>query len=362
MVCDLDRRQRGRMKPYCEIAVAGAGLIGRRHAEIIRTAARDVRLAAIVDPADEARDYADSINTRWYASLAEMFSASKPDGVILATPNQVHVENGLECVAAGCPMLVEKPIAVSSEKAQYLVDAARATDIPILVGHHRRHNPIIQKARSIIDEGYLGDITALHVTSWFLKPDDYYSPEWRRRDGSGPLMINAIHDVDLLRHLCGDIVRVHAISSNSRRGFDVEDTIAAFLMFQSGALGAFSLSDTVASPWSWETTSGENTEFTTTSENCYLIGGTKGSLSIPNLRVWRHEDGGHWKKPIHATPFPVQNVDPLVAQIMHFVDVIRGHETPLVSGEEGIRSLKVVEALRESALAGVAIDLVEDAY
>lgn len=339
------------MKDPLKIVVAGAGLIGKRHSELVQ-AAQDMTLRAIVDPSDAGRDYANHLDVDWFASLAAMFKDAEPDGVILATPNQMHVENGLECVAAGCPILVEKPIATSTADAQKLVDAAKAMDVPLLVGHHRRHSPLIRKARELIDEGRLGRITAVHGNCWLLKPDDYFAPDWRRRNGAGPLMVNAIHDIDLLRYLCGDIVSVHGLTSNAHRGFENEETGVVLLEFQSGALGTMNVSDAVASPWSWEITAGENPEFPVTTQSCYRIGGTKGSLSVPDMTLWTHPDRGHWKTPISATFFSQRRADPLVEQLLHFGKVIRGEEEPLVSGEEGAKSLRVVEAVQHSIKTG----------
>jgi hypothetical protein len=90
------------------IAVAGAGLIGRRHIEEV-DASSSVQLAAIVDPFPAAQEVADTFGVTLYGSLAELFAVDRPDGVILATPNQLHVDGGLECVAAGVPVIVEKP-------------------------------------------------------------------------------------------------------------------------------------------------------------------------------------------------------------------------------------------------------------
>ena len=89
------------------ISIAGAGLIGRRHADAI-AACPGVELHSVVDPFDPGRAYAESIGARWHASLTDLFSADRPDGVILATPNQLHVDNGLECVKAGVPALIEE--------------------------------------------------------------------------------------------------------------------------------------------------------------------------------------------------------------------------------------------------------------
>jgi len=331
------------------LAVVGAGLVGRWHVDAVRSLKGTAEPHAIVDPSPAARDYAQGLGITWFASLSELLASSPPDGAVIVTPNQMHAENGLECAAAGYPMLIEKPIATSSIEAQKIVEAAAANGVPVLVGHHRRHNPLIQKARSLIDEGILGRIATVHGTCWLLKPDDYFAPEWRRQVGAGPVLVNAAHDVDLLRYLCGDVESVHAVSSNTVRGFETEESAAALLRFRSGAIGTLTISDTVASPWSWELTSGENPVYPKTRESCYWIGGTKGALSVPDMRYWSHGDGGHWKTDISEDVYAVENNDPLVAQISHFVAVIRGEAEPLVSGEEGLKSLAVVEAILRSA-------------
>jgi len=345
------------MSKKLELCLAGAGLIGRRHVEVMHRAISDVKLGSIVDPSPEGRSYAASIGVDWYYSLNDMFKASSPHGVIIATPNQVHVENGLECVAAGCPMLIEKPIATDCTEARQLVDAANASNVPILVGHHRRHNHLIQQARDIIKDGKIGKVTTVHANCWLYKPEEYFAPKWRREAGAGPILVNTIHDVDLLRYLCGDVQSVQAMSSNSVRKFDTEDTAVVLIKFESGALGTLSISDTVQSPWSWEMTSGENSDFSATTQSCYMIGGTKASLSVPDLSLWKHEGEGHWKQPISATSFGKSNIDPLVSQIRHFIEVIKGNQKPLVSGEEGLKSLRVVEAIKHSATTGETVFL-----
>ena len=132
------------------IAVMGAGLIGKRHIEHI-LARPEAELAAIVDPTHAARDLAASLNTPWYASFSEMRANDLPDGVIVATPNQMHVANGMDCIVCGLPVLVEKPLADDLVAAEVLVDAAEREGVPLLTGHHRRHNPLIQKAKAEID-------------------------------------------------------------------------------------------------------------------------------------------------------------------------------------------------------------------
>ena len=333
------------------LAIAGAGLIGRRHAEIIGQC-DGVEVTSIIDPAPSARAFAAEHAFPWYPSLTEMLATDQPDGIIVATPNQMHVENGLECIAAGIPLLVEKPIAPDVASATRLVDAAEQASVPVLVGHHRRHNPLIQEAKRRIDSGAIGRVVAVHGMFWLYKPDDYYNVAWRSQPGAGPILINLIHDVDLLRYLCGEVASVQAIKSNRTRGFAVEDTAAIILHFDSGALGTISVSDTVVAPWSWELTAGENPAYDQTDQTCYTIGGTHGSLELPNGRIWSHPEKRSWWEKIECAPYSVEPQDPLVLQILHFAQVIKGTAQPLVSGLEGLRTLQVIEAIQQAAASG----------
>jgi predicted dehydrogenase len=332
------------------IAVAGAGLIGRRHAGAIRSAGET--LAAIADPAPAARAFAERLGVPWVPDLAALLAGPVPDGVILATPNAHHVEGGLACVAAGLPVLVEKPLAADAPSGLALVTAAEAAGVALLVGHHRRHNGLVARAKALIDAGALGRILAVQATFWLRKPDDYFETPWRREPGAGPILLNLIHDIDTLRHLAGEIVSVRAVTSNAVRGHPVEETAAILLRFAGGALGTVSVSDAVPAPWSWELTARENPAYPPTGAVCCQIGGTDGALELPALRLWSYAGRQSWWEPLTATHHAVPVEDPLTAQVRHFARVIRGEEAPLVSGREGLGTLRVVEAIRRSAGAG----------
>jgi predicted dehydrogenase len=341
------------MKPV-KLAVMGAGLIGKRHAEHVATEQGAI-LSAIVDPSPIGRDLAEKLGTRWYESFAALTAVDRPDGVIIATPNQLHVQNGLEVIAAGVPAIVEKPIADEVGAAQILVEAAEKAGVPLLVGHHRRYNPMIRKAKEIIEAGRLGRVLTLHGSFWLMKPDEYFEIGWRREAGAGPVFLNLIHDVDLFRYLCGEIVSVQAQESNAVRGNAVEETAVILLRFASGVLGTVNVSDSVVAPWSWELTTGENPAYPQQDQSCYQIGGTHGSLTIPQLELWSNPDKRSWWEPLVRERVPFTPEDPLKVQIRHFCEVIRDGATPVVSGREGLNTLKVVEAVKRSAATGAMI-------
>src|SRR4051812_44745661 len=345
------------------IAVAGAGLIGRRHIEEI-DASSTAQLAAVVDPGPAAAEVADRFGVPLYPSLRGLFDAEKPDGIILATPNRLHVEGGLECVAAGVPALVEKPIGATVEGATRLVEAAEAAGVPLLTGHHRNYSPIMATAREIVQSGVLGPIVAVVGTALFAKPDDYFDVGggWRREPGGGPILLNLIHEVNNLQSLVGDVVRVQATTSDATRGFPVEDTAAMLFAFAGGALGTFLLSDAAASARSWEQTSGENPDYPTyPDEDCYHLAGTTGSLSLPSMRLKVFPGARSWYEPFEASTTPVRPADPLGNQIAHSAEVTRGRAQPLCSGRDGLGALRVVEAIRHAARTGRAVDVGEGA-
>jgi predicted dehydrogenase len=348
------------------IAVAGAGMIGLRHIEEAQKCPT-VDLSAIVEPSPKAAEVAREACVPLYKSLSELFAKDRPDGIVLATPNHLHVEQGLECVAAGVPCLVEKPVGHTLEEGKRLVEAAERANHKLLVGHHRLHSPILHKAVEVVKSGALGPIVGVIGSAVFYKPDSegYYDPpyEWRKLPGGGPILINMIHEVGNLRAMVGEIVAVQAFASNATRGFQVEDTVAINLRFANGALGVFLLSDTAASPKSWEQTSQENKAYATyPDEDAYVIIGTNGSLSVPTMRLkyYEKQEDRSWFKPFKTKTFEIERTDPLASQIAHFGAVIRGEAKPLVSGRDGLQNLRVTDAIVEAARSGTVIEVPTD--
>jgi hypothetical protein len=198
------------------IAVTGVGAIGVAHARILQQSPT-CELSAIVDPAPDARAIAEQAAVPLYRSLDELFERDRPDGVILATPNQLHLEHTLSCIQAGVPILLEKPIASTVQDGERIVEEVDKAGATLLIGHHRAHSPIMACAKRLIDEGRLGRIVAVMGSAVFFKPDHYSTDApWRREIGAGPVLINMIHEVRNLRMLCGEIVAVQAFSSHAK--------------------------------------------------------------------------------------------------------------------------------------------------
>ncbi|RQR31426.1 gfo/Idh/MocA family oxidoreductase [Burkholderia sp. Bp9143] len=349
------------------IAVAGAGLIGQEHIKRV-LATPGARLAAIVDPAPKAKEQANSLQVAWYPDLEVMLATDKPDGVVVGLPNPLHFQTGMQLVRHGVTMLMEKPVCDSVAEAIRFADAAEQANIPVLVGHHRRHSPLTQRAKAIIDSGRLGRITAVQGFCWFLKPRDYFEGKtaWRGQPGAGVLLLNLIHVIDDLRNLCGDIESVQAAASNAARGFPVEDTVGIILRYRNGAIGTLAISDAAAAPWNWEMTAGENRAFPRTDEACYFIAGMEGSLSVPRLELWSHGTDLSWWSPLRSEraavpeqdPFTLQSTsDPLSNQMQHFCEVIRGTTKPLLDARGAARTLAATLAVKEAAATGQVVTL-----
>ena len=336
------------------LLVVGAGAIGRTHIDRIRRTP-GLALAGIADPSDAGRALAESIGVPWAPDHVSALERFQPQGAIVATPNTQHIPMALDCLARGVAALVEKPVADRVAEAQQLVDAQARSGVPVLVGHHRRHNPINRQARDIVASGRLGRLVSANVMASFYKPEAYFDLAWRREPGGGPVLINLIHEIDQLRFICGEITQVQAISSNAVRGFAVEDTAAALLRFENGALGTVVLSDTATAPWCWDFCAGEQDQYPRQDVNTLFFAGTQGSLSLPDLSLWHYRGERSWHAEITREQTVALRADPYTEQLLHFAAVVLGEEAPLCSALDGLRTLQATLAVLEAATAGAPV-------
>ena len=341
------------MQPV-RLLLIGAGVIGRTHIDRI---GRDphLALAGIAEPSAAGKVLAQQLGVPWAASHLELLERTQAQGAIVATPNASHVGMAIDCLERGVAALVEKPVADTVTEALALVQAQQRTGVPVLVGHHRRHNPINSRARSIVQDGRLGRVVTANVMCTVLKPDAYFDAAWRRQPGGGPVLINLIHEIDMLRFLCGEITEVQALSSNAVRGFAVEDTAAAVLRFASGALGTVVLSDAAASPWCWDFCAAEQDQYPRQDVQSHFIAGTHGSLSLPDLALWNYRGERSWHAEMTLEKTFVHKADAYSRQLQHFAAVIEGREAPLCSAVDGLRTLQATLAVAEAARCGQAV-------
>lgn len=337
------------------IALIGAGIMGRQHQQHLQRL-DEARLCAVSDPNPQAAELAVACGVPYFADHRQMLERVRPAAAIVANPNNLHVATALDCLAAGVPVLLEKPVGVHLDEVRELVAASAGCGVPVLVGHHRRHNPLIARARELVEQGALGRLTTVTALWQLQKPDSYFDIPWRREAGAGMLLTNLVHDLDLLRHLCGEVRQVQAFTGNGARGLANEDSAAVLLQFHNGALGSLTGSDAVAAPWSWELDSGENPVYPRQADQpCYLLAGTLGALSIPQLRRWHYaEPGAGWHQPLLQVQEGFASDASLRRQLEHFVRVARGEVQPLVAAADAGRTLALVEAIRLAADSGRA--------
>ncbi|MDQ9010838.1 Gfo/Idh/MocA family oxidoreductase [Acinetobacter gerneri] len=334
-----------------KIAIIGAGVMGKKHAQTIARH-QQAELIAICDPFSDV--LAQEYKVAHYQDLEQLFSHEKVDGVIIANPNRFHVSTAITCMQHGVACLLEKPLALDTNEALQLIAAQNKLNIPILVGHHRRHNKIIQQAKKIIDQGILGDINTFNVLWSVYKPDHYFDIEWHRKSGAGVLAINLVHDLDLMRYLNGEIESVQAMMGHKNRHLEVEDTISITLRFKNGALAALLASDAAVSPWGWDQNTEENkTSFASSpDQNCYFISGSEGALSVPQLEYWNYPQNNEksWSTTLVKNKIePDKTEDVYISQLSHFIDVIDQKVQPISSAQDAIRNIQLLECIEKSA-------------
>ncbi len=340
------------------IGLVGAGNIGQRHIMAIDQV-EETRLMAIADPSNGAHQQASARDIPCYKSAQQMLEREALDAVIIATPTARHYDDVSLCISAGCKyILVEKPIAASDLEATNITRQAEQAGCTVLVAHQRRYYPCAARAKELIETGAIG--TLIGVTGqWNCRKDEpYYAPEWRRKTEAGPILTNLIHEIDLLRFICGEIKLVSAHLNRVDQGFEKEDAVAVTMQFENQAVGTFLLSDRTPSPWSWEFALGENLALPKTGQNAVRFLGSKGALEFPNLVLWQHsEPSGHWQNELLPQPIETEFIDAYIAQITHLVEVVQGKAAPLITAHDASLSLKATIAVARAAEVGHQIKL-----
>ncbi|PUB18955.1 Gfo/Idh/MocA family protein [Yoonia sediminilitoris] len=333
------------------ICVVGGGSIGMRHIGCAQ-ASDLVRLSAVVEADAARRDALAAMGLPVVADIDAVPADTK--AAVIATPTPNHAQVGLDCLAKGWGVLVEKPLTETLADADLLCARAAALGLPLVAGHHRRCHPFVAHARTRLQD--IGDMVAVQGIWALRKHDSYYDVAWRRAPGAGPILTNLSHEIDLLHCLAGPITEVTAMNSNATRGFAVEDTSAISLRFASGALGTFILSDAGVSPWAFEAATGENPAIAVRGEDPLRFIGTAGALSFPTLQMWKGDGQAapDWQHPLNKIAAPeLPRVDAIAEQLDRFAAVVGGAEDDLIAtGDDGRRTMQVLDAIHKAAHTG----------
>ncbi|MEP2030209.1 MAG: Gfo/Idh/MocA family oxidoreductase [Paracoccaceae bacterium] len=321
------------------ILVVGGGLIGSRHMKAV-SAHPACTLVGLADP-----DMSIQTDAPHFASMAEV--PDPVDGAVIATPTHLHAAHGKEAADRGWHMLIEKPVAGTLQEAQTLETALFERQVRSLVGHHRRYHASVQQLRDNLRKGMIGTVVNVSLLWAMRKPNVYFEGNWRTSSGS-PVMINLVHDIDLLRFVIGEITQTTALRGRSLRGPERIESGAIALAFENGATGTIGFADTTPSPWGFEAGTGENPNIGETGQDMMWITGTQGAISFPSMTVWKGTD---WGTPARRTTIErAQNTKPpLDAQLDHFVEVIDG-AAPLIDVADATRNLAIAQQI-ESQLA-----------
>ncbi|MDQ0157179.1 Gfo/Idh/MocA family protein [Robertmurraya andreesenii] len=311
----------------------------------------DIELVAVAGNDELAQIRAKELNVPLYTDYKALIENCKLDGIIITLPNALHREAVELAARKKLHVLVEKPIAHTVEDGEAIIKICKENNVSLLVGHHRRFSSKLTKLREIVSSNKIGQTVGVNMMFVLAKDRPYFSEKWRLTQSGGPLLINGIHDIDVLRFVTGlTIQSVYAVKRNNIRQNPVEDSASVLLETREGPIANYFLSDGVPSPWSYELTTNENPKYSHSDADCYQIFGTKGSISFPSLTLYTYdEEHFGWDHPLKVEKLEVEDNDPMTAELLHFASIIRGDAEPFVTGEDALETLKVINAIQLSA-------------
>jgi len=334
--------------------LVGTGLIGKVHAEAI-AAIPGTRLVAVCgrDPG-RTRELADRHGAAAFTDYNAFLSHPNLQIVNICTPSGTHAELGIAAAAAGKHVLVEKPIEISLERADALIQACDANGVKLGVIFQSRSLFPVQRIKQAIDEGRFGRLLLADAyVKWFRVPDYYAPGSWHGTltlDGGGALINQAIHTVDLLRWMAGPVETVFAFKGALRYPhIEAEDTLVASLRFMNGALGVIEATTSVAPGFKrrLEISGERGTVILDGDEiSCWALEGEDGAGDGKGEQI---TDGSSNPAAIATEGHRRQIEDMMRA-------VIEDRE-PVVPGREGRYSLELIEALYRSANENRAVIL-----
>lgn len=323
------------------VGVVGTGVMGRNHARVLHELGA-VDLVGVADSnVDAACQVAGAHATRGYGSLSELLAKERPEAVTIAVPTENHHAAVMEALAAGCHVLVEKPIAATLAEADELVAAARSAGRVLAVGHIERYNPAVLELKRRLDDGQLGRVYQFDAQRLGPFPQ-------RIRD-VGVVIDLATHDLDLMRFLSGsEIVRVYA---ETRRKVHTtrEDMMSGLLRLADGSVGLLQINWLTPTKIRQMTVTGERGMFRAdylTQDLFFHENAEAADHPWEQITMLRGVSEGSMVK------YAIQKREPLYSELAAFMSAVAGEPAGIVSGEDGTEALRLALAMIESGDEG----------
>jgi UDP-N-acetyl-2-amino-2-deoxyglucuronate dehydrogenase len=336
------------------IGILGGGNISETHAR----AAREIDGAEIVavcgSNIEKVRRLAGSFGGSAHEDFESFLNHKPMEIVLIGSPSGLHADQGIRAARRGLHVLVEKPVAITTEQADALIAECEKAGVKLGVFFQDRVAPGILKLKALIDAGRLGRpfLASAHV-KWHRPPEYYKDSRWRGTwalDGGGALMNQGIHTVDLLLWLMGNVTSVWSKAVTALHDIEVEDTAVAAIEFSSGAIGTLEAATSVypGQPRRLEVTGSEGT---------IILEGeriTSASLRTPSLDLAGEK----------ATADDERSASPAISDarghrkiIEDFLHAIAVNGSPLCDGHEARRSVGLIEAIYQSSRTGRPVTL-----
>jgi UDP-N-acetylglucosamine 3-dehydrogenase len=319
-------------------AVIGVGAMGSNHCRVYS----EMPGVELVGVCDVNNSLAKSIGGKYkcesYTDYNKLLSTSKPDVVTVAVPTQFHCEVALACIEAGTSLLVEKPIADTVENAHRMIVAAKTAGVKLMVGHIERFNPAVQELKRRLDTKQLGRIFTINATR--------VGPFPHRIRDVGVVIDLAVHDIDCMRYVTGsEVKRVYA-ETEKRIHTTHEDMLSGLLKFESGVVGVLDVN--------WLTPEKLREFYVTGEKGMFLVRHIPQELIFyenkrANGREYDYKEILMGVSEGDVTNIRIKKKEPLWNELESFTEAVRNNMQPQVTGEDGLKSLKIALAMSKSA-------------
>lgn len=342
--------------------IVGAGTIAHIHARAIAAIPNARLIGAYSRSRDRSAAFAKEHHCEAFASLEAMLAVPGLDIACICTPSGIHMDPALACIAAGKHCLIEKPLEITLERCDRIIEAAGKAGVKIGVVFPSRFYSESLRIKRAVDENKFGDLALGSAYVKWSRTEAYYrSAEWRgtwQYDGGGALMNQGIHSVDLLQWYMGPVESVQAFTANIRhKKVEVEDTLVAALRFRNGALGSLECCTSVY-PGALKRIEIMGTNGTAVLEESTLVkwqfNTDQTDDGIPAEKTVQHED-----TPVQGGVADPADISYLghQKQIADLLLSIESGNTPFIDGREGRKAVEIVLAIYESARTGLPVHI-----